>query len=319
MGRRFREERDPGRARTHLGAALAQLCAVSGVPGASAAVWHDGDEWSAHHGVQDARPGGVAVGPGSVFALSSITKVVTACAVLRLVDGGRLQLTDRVVDLLPSFSLAGDASAITVEHLLTHTGGFEGPDGATAGHAGTSVDAFVGALGTFVAYAPPGRIYGYSSAGYIVLGAIVELVTSLPFMDALHELVIAPARMGMATVDTFDRARLAVGHYVEGAEVQSTPVVLYPAALDPAGGLWGTTGDLVLLARLFLDAGRARDGSALLRADTAAAAAAPLVARPEGADETLAQGLAWRRVTWDGEDLLWHTGGSSGHASKLTA
>lgn len=210
---------------------------------------------------------------------------------------------------MPEFALRdGAGNSITVEHLATHTGGFEGPEGATGSAAGASAAAYVRALAAFEPYAPPGALYGYSSAGYIVLGQIIERVTGMPYLDALRTLLLEPAGIAAGDVHRFAAADVAVGHDVDRETHRATPTPLpgYPAALDAAGGLWGTSAALVDFARIFLD------GTA------PSAITQPLVTRPEGTVEHLAQGLAWRHSTWDGEPLWWHTGGSPGHASKLT-
>ena len=72
--------------------------------------------FAAGHGQQ--RPGeGPQVDADSIFLLASITKPVTACALMILVDRGLVSLDDAAVDYLPEYS-GGDRSKVLVRHLL---------------------------------------------------------------------------------------------------------------------------------------------------------------------------------------------------------
>ncbi len=113
--------------RIHLTDDLGRLAAEHEVPGASVAVLIGDDVVEATCGVTNTRTG-EPVTPDTLFMIQSITKVITATLVLQLVDDELVGLDDLVSDHLPGFRTA-DAEAgaqITVRHLLTHTGGFEG-------------------------------------------------------------------------------------------------------------------------------------------------------------------------------------------------
>src|ERR1051326_2773068 len=84
------------------------------VQGASILVTQKGREF--------ARNFGTAKGTEPVFLLASITKPITAAAVMTLVDAGSLSLDDKATKFFPSFTGEG-RETITIRHLLTHTGG----------------------------------------------------------------------------------------------------------------------------------------------------------------------------------------------------
>lgn len=315
MTRRFRESRDPEGVLTRVEAALPSLCDRSQTPGAAVTILSQDSSVTAVAG--HARLPATRITAKTVFALSSITKVFTATLIAGLVQQGRLSYDDLVIDHLPDFSLAGgEGRGITVRHLVTHTGGFEGPEGATAGHSGTSAAAFVRSLQAFTPYAPPGALFGYSSAGYVVLAAIVERILGISYLEALRREVLAPLRLDAGDAAHFPEDQIAVGHAVRGRTVE-TPIPVYPPALDAAGGLWATSHTVASFGHSFID-GDAGPAATPFDAGVPADVLQPVVARPEGSVEQLAQGLIWRHATWDGEPILWHTGGSPGHACKLT-
>ncbi len=113
--------------RRRLNAELPRLMTAHEVPGASVAVLVDGQATEATAGVVHLGTG-VEATPGALFMIQSISKVWTATLVMQLVDEGLVELDVPVRVFLPGFRTDDDrASAdVTVRHLLTHTGGFEG-------------------------------------------------------------------------------------------------------------------------------------------------------------------------------------------------
>ena len=115
----------------------------------------------------------------------SLTKVVTATAVRRLADDGRLDLDAPAADLVPA--LRGRGPGPTVRQLLTHTSGFSNPVpirwvAADAVHGASADDLLERLLAKHGR--PTGPIGGrarYSNLGYLVLGAVVEAATGEPF------------------------------------------------------------------------------------------------------------------------------------------
>ncbi len=79
------------------------------------------------YGVADMELG-VAVDPGQVFRICSITKQFTAVAVLQLVEAGKVRLEDEIGKYVPEYSTGG--AHVTVEELLRHTAGIPSGEGA---------------------------------------------------------------------------------------------------------------------------------------------------------------------------------------------
>jgi CubicO group peptidase (beta-lactamase class C family) len=107
-------------------------------------------------------------------------KMFTAVSVLQLIQQGRLRLADTLASVLPAYPDTPLARQVTVEHLLTHSGGtgdFFGPEyDAHQAELLAPLD-FVRRFGNREPAFAPGSRWGYSNFGFILLGAIVEQVS----------------------------------------------------------------------------------------------------------------------------------------------
>jgi CubicO group peptidase (beta-lactamase class C family) len=141
---------------------------------------------------------GVPMREEMVFNIGSQTKQFTAVAVLQLVEQGKLSLRDEVTKFLPDYTAGGQK--ITVENLLTHTAGvpaFERE--AMARLQGEKrfvtlneiIATFKGRPLDFA----PGAKWSYSNNGYMLLGAIIEKVSGVPYPEYLEKNLFGPAGM----------------------------------------------------------------------------------------------------------------------------
>jgi CubicO group peptidase (beta-lactamase class C family) len=137
----------------------------------------------------------VPVTPDTVFDLASVTKQITATAIMTLVDQGKIKLDDPIVQYLPDSP--SQWSGITIRHLLTNTAGlrvryFVNPRYSTANNF------------KFLSEEPlrsnPGSEYFYSSAGFFLLGMIIEKVSGIRYKDFLAELFFKPLGMNSTSV-----------------------------------------------------------------------------------------------------------------------
>jgi CubicO group peptidase (beta-lactamase class C family) len=146
----------------------------------------------------------------SVFELASVTKPVTATAVMMLVEEGKVALDAPIATYIDSAPPAW--AAITVRHLLTHTSGLDN----------LSVPRLLGAVPLRITTAqmfeylvqqplrwPVGQNGWYSDAGYFLLGMIIERASGLPYRAFLQQRVFGPAGMGHSSV--LDRERVLRG------------------------------------------------------------------------------------------------------------
>lgn len=149
---------------------------------------------------------GVAATGSSVYNIGSVSKIVTAVAVLQLVEQGKVRLGDDIRKYVPSFPDKGDT--ITIRHLLTHTSGirhylptdFPGtPDDENV----APVDWAEG-LRFFASdplLFPPGKYFSYSSYGVNLLQGVVEKASGETFEAYLRKYVWGPGGMSGSGFD----------------------------------------------------------------------------------------------------------------------
>jgi CubicO group peptidase (beta-lactamase class C family) len=183
------------------------------------------------------------------YRLGSITKTVTAVAVLRLRDEGRLRLDDAVERHLPATPF-GDR---TLGQLLAHGGGLraESPGPWWERAPGLPWEALADQLDAGDVKHGAGRRFHYSNLGYGALGEVVARHRGRPWLDVVRDEVLRP--LGM----TRTAARPA-GRAVQGYAVHPWADVLLPepehdaGAMAPAGQLWATLADLARFAAFLL-------------------------------------------------------------------
>lgn len=194
----------------------------------------------------------VANTPETIFRIGSITKPVTAAAVLVLVDRGSLSLDDGVCSFVAD--CPQDWAGVTVRHLLTHTSGipdlFTSVDDAPVRETRQAIDRTITTArapnrpsGSLLA-SQPGEEYSYSNFGYLLLGYIIEVVSDQPWEDFLRETVFEPAGMVHTAYDDVweivpGRAR---GYRVRRGALENTQYDDHSAYA--AGGLRSTVDDL---------------------------------------------------------------------------
>lgn len=291
---------------------------ATGTPGAALAVIEDGRVVHQRGFGEDGR--GRPVTPDTPFLWGSLSKPVTGLAVLQQVEAGRVKLDAPVRTYLPWFRLSDREASdrITVRHLLTHTSGI--PTSAS-GEIGDRYDNTPGALADaardLARIEPadrPGGSYAYSSAGYAVLGALVEEVTGRPFGTYLHQKILAPLGMrhAVATEGDFTRERVAPGHRsVFGAAVPFDAP--YDTSGVPYGHVGGSAEDLTRFALAELGGG-VLDGHRVLSAKGIADSQRGHVESSAGR-----YGLGWSVGTLKGtgERMVWHDGALPGHHAML--
>lgn len=158
------------------------------------------------------------------FLIGSVSKSMTAAVVMQLVERGEVDLDEPALTYLPDFELAAGAGRdITVRQLLTHTSGISASAGLTTGDVvdddPDALQRLSRSLRDSEPVGDPGEGHVYSSANYLVLGALVERVTGQPFATTLTDELLEPAGMTdtITTSDQAERAGLGAGHrYVLG-------------------------------------------------------------------------------------------------------
>lgn len=247
---------------------------------------------------------GHPVTPDTRFVLASVSKPVTATAVMQLVEAGRVDLDAPVQRYLPAFLLADReaAGAITVRQLLNHTSGL--PVSACERSLGT-IDAFVASLRNVAPATPPGTRYAYCSGNYNILGALVQHVTGQPFGAYLDEHVFGPLGMTRSSADS--RAGhlpgLARGHrWFFGTQ---RPLSYFNASGVPSGYVVSTAHDMTRFVAAHLNGGTWA-GHRLLATASEAAMQRGTVSAGSGDF----YGLGWMQGELGGVPAVYHSGGN---------
>ena len=175
------------------------------IVGAGAVLVQDGRVTARHlRGLAD-RELRQAVDERTIHHWASITKTLTAVAIMQLRDRGLLSLDDRIVTYLPELRQvhAGDGSIgdITLRMLLSHSSGFQ--DGTWPYGRGRSWEPFEPTRWEqLVAMMPyqelrfrPGSRYGYSNPAFIYLARVIEIVTGDPYQSYIYKNVWGPLGM----------------------------------------------------------------------------------------------------------------------------
>ncbi len=271
------------------------------LPSLVAGVVRDGAlVWSAGRGTV----AGEVPGADVQYRVGSITKTVTAVAVLRLRDEGLLDLDDQLDDHLPGTPFGRR----TVGQLLAHVGGLraEAPGQWWERTPGAGWDELASRL-TATDDAPhaAGRRFHYSNLGYGALGELVARVRSAPWADVVRDEVLLP--LGMTRTTTRPEGVAAQGFAVHPWADVLLPEPEHDAvAMAPAGQLWATLADLGRFA-------------AFLLGDTAevlSPATLEEMRDPSGVDPTApgwsAYGLGLQVLRADGHTYVGHGGSMPG-------
>jgi D-alanyl-D-alanine carboxypeptidase len=142
------------------------------------------------------------------FNIASMTKMFTAVAILQLVQAGKLALNDPLGKHLKGYPNADVAQQVTIEHLLTHTGGtgdIHGPEFDEHRRELRTLGDYVKLFGKRGLAFAPGSQWEYSNYGFILLGAVIERVTGQSYYDYVARRVYAPA--GMKNTGSFPVAQ----------------------------------------------------------------------------------------------------------------
>lgn len=294
------------------------------------------------------------VQPASLFRIASISKPITAVAVLKLVEQGKLKLEDKAfdfIDLKPHLPGGGKADErlrrITIRQCLDHTGGWDRDKSYDAMFRPVE---FAKALGvpspadakTVIRYMlgqpldfDPGERYAYSNFGYCVLGRVMEKITGKGYEQFLKESVLAPAgikRMRIGATLEKGRATDEVRYYMPDDKQADSVFASQPGkvswpyggfhleAMDAHGGWIASAVDLARFAAALDDPKQSK----LLKADSIRLMyeppAPPVSRNSDGSLKDAFYACGWnvRPIpSQPGKANYWHTGSLPGTRTML--
>jgi CubicO group peptidase (beta-lactamase class C family) len=282
-------------------AAVTEEMSRLGIPGLSLAVAEAGEvRHEAGFGFADVE-NEVPARPETVYRLASVSKPMTAVAVMKLAQDGRLDLDAPVTRYCPEFP--EKPWPVTSRQLLCHQGGVRWyrPDEQPMTRRFTSLAQGLALFGDDALAFEPGTKVLYSTYGYTLLGCAAARAGGQPFLTLLQETVLTPAGM---TATRTDDVRELIPNRAQGYVRDGSGQLLNSALADmsykvPGGGLCGTAPDV------------ARFGAALLsgRLVTHETLQRMLTRQKTRDGRATGYGLGLTLGTRGGQREAWHQGG----------
>jgi CubicO group peptidase (beta-lactamase class C family) len=269
-------------------------------------VWEEGFGWANRERM-------IPASANTMYSLASISKPMTATALMTLVNSGKIDLDKPINDYLGSAKLRariGDAREATVRRVANHSAGL--PEHYQFFYENEpwrppSPDETILRYGNLLS--PPGERYRYSNLGYGILSAVIARTSGKTFADYLREEVFLKLGMTRSTVGA-DEALAdvrAIGYGVDGQ-----PIPLYTTDHDGASAVFASAHDLVRFGMWNLKLHLA-DQAAILPDSLIDAMHAPTMSEGDGDG----YGVGWETTNLAGYRALVHTGGMPGVATVL--
>jgi serine beta-lactamase-like protein LACTB len=237
--------------RKNIQAAANEFLKTSATPGVAIAVVLDGKTvWAQGFGKADLENSAPAT-PETLFRLASVSKPLTATAILQLVERGKLDLDAEVQTYCPAFPKK--EWPITSRQLLGHLGGIRhyNPDGKgdvpddSAKHFATMKESLT-LFENDPLVSPPGSAFHYSTYGYTLLGCVLEGAAHEKYLDYMRANIFGPAGM---TVTQADDSSAIIPHRSRWYHQEKSGPVQNAGVLDssykiPGGGFISSAEDM---------------------------------------------------------------------------
>ncbi|HVT56930.1 MAG TPA: serine hydrolase domain-containing protein [Thermoanaerobaculia bacterium] len=317
------------------------------LPGGSVAVVRDGRLILARGYGWAAAEERQRVQPDSLFRIASLSKSLTAAAILKLVEDGKLRLHDRAFLLLKDLAPSGAAHAdrrldqITVLHLLQHSGGWDRDQSFDPMFRSREIARTMGVptppgAAVIVRYMmdkplqfAPGTRCVYSNFGYCVLGRIIEKTTGQRYEDFVRSHILRPAGitcMGIGHSLLAERAPKEVRYYgFPGIGLARSVFASGPAKVPwPYGGWYieamdahgGWIASAVDMAR-FITAVDARGHRPQILRPPSLQQMIARPAPPQSVGSDNWYGMGWQVRPADGDANWWHSGSLDGTSTLM--
>lgn len=192
------------------------------IVGLSIGIVDNGNKFTKHYGNTDLI-NNYSITDSTMFHLASISKLFTATAIMQLVEDNKLNLEDKLIDILPDFKMKDDRyREIKIEHLLTHSSGLrwnnnlrKSPDDTT------STTLYIQNLRKEKLKFTPGEKMSYetySNVGYDLLVLVIEQISGKKFDEYIYENILIPLKMNRSTYyyEEIDSSNLAIPQIVDG-------------------------------------------------------------------------------------------------------
>jgi len=268
--------------------------------------------WQYSYGHMDAAQTRL-VSSDSLFRAGSVTKTVTAMGIMRLVDEGRLSLSDPVRNYLPveMFENAWeDTHPITIAHLLEHTTGWDDLHFDSYGNQPLDMTLEEGAMrfdSSRVSRWQPGMFTAYSNAGPTIAGLIIEAVTGQSYVTYITDEILVP--LGMSERAGFNVPAQDISMSFEDLQTPYPHTHIWAA---PAGGLAVSANDLAHLVRALMN-----DGGGVVSPERVAQMETPSTALAARLGLRVGDGMGLETRNRQGRLYHYHSGAIDGFLSEI--
>jgi len=280
---------------------------------------------------------GIPASSSTLFRIASMSKSITAVAILQLRDAGKLRLDDPLSLYVPEAAglrlLTTDAPEITIRHLLSHSAGFPEDNPWGDRQLADTDEELRGLIQGGVSFSNvPGIEYEYSNLGFALLGQVVEVASGMSFQDYTRTHIFEPLGMSSTVWEYEDVPpdRLALGYAWIDGDWARVPLE-HDGAFGAMGGLITSIDDFAKYVAFQLAAWPPRsdpDTGPLKRSSLREmqqpwrfAGVMADFRYPNGREcpsaRAYAYGLRWMEDC-EGRDLIGHSGGLPGFGSNWT-
>jgi serine beta-lactamase-like protein LACTB len=256
----------------------------------------------------------------TVYRVGSVSKPITALALMLLVQAGLIDLDAPVSRYLPDFQPTNQYDKrITLRQILSHRSGLvrEGPVGNYFDASAPSLAATVKSLNGIKLVFPPEKRTSYSNAGVAVAGMVLERTQKAPFADHMRRALLEPLGMKHSGYELTpglkkDLAAATMWTY-HGREFEAPTFAM---GARPAGNLYSTVLDLGQVLRFLFAGGRTPDGKQLLQRETLESMYVPQFVKP---GEKTGFGISFFVSEFEGKRRIGHSGAIYGFATEFAA
>jgi CubicO group peptidase (beta-lactamase class C family) len=200
----------------------------------------------------------------TAFGIASGTKLFTGLAVCKLIDENKLSFHTRICDIL-HYDLGQIDKRVTVFHLLTHTSGvgdyldeesedcdqqFQELNKKYPVYLYEKLEYYLQMITPLPPKFEPGERFGYSNAGFILLGLVIEAVSGISYQQFVYDAIISPCKLkhtGYYRADSLP-ANVALG-YMKNGDDWNTNIFSLPVLGGSDGGIYTCANDLDKLWR----------------------------------------------------------------------
>ena len=278
---------------------VAQRMDKARIPGVTVGFSQGDVEWVKGYGYADLE-NRVPATARSSYRLASVTKPMTAVAILQLVEQGKIDLDAPVQTYVPYFPVK--PFPVTVRQLLGHLGGiYAYRDSKAEKHFKEHKDTrqSIAVFEQFDLIAEPGTRFRYTSYGYNLLGAVIESASGESYGGYMRRHVWGPLGMDTIVMDDPDAviAHRARGYRLDGKEWKNAEFVDISSRFS-AGGTRASVPDMLAF-------GRGVHEGKILSAASVAAMVQPMVTR---AGRLTDYGMGWEVVPTGGRYAIAHSG-----------